>query len=326
MSIVKIRHKILTALLISLAATPCFAQADEKVQYQLNLQAGKSYYLQATIKQTTTTIMQGKEQTIEQTKIFGYNLDVEEVEPSGNVWINCKYESVKLEHKGPQQSVTYDSANKNKPVPLAAVTFAALVNEHFYIRVTLQGRLDKVNGIPTMRRYMASKIPQHPSKKQIVGNLKNQVNEQTITNLFEDFFAFYPNSPVSVGDTWIRTDDQKDAPGIYENSWTLKEKSNGKVIIENTSTIKPNPDTKVQINGAVQSVYHTSGKQTGRIVIDESTGLPESVQLDRNIVGQTEIITGAEKLQQPPTPVKMHTTLTFLLSETQQKQPGDFAK
>ncbi len=322
----KIKYKIPAALFICSVATLCLGQADEKLQYRLKLQAGESYYLENVVKQTTTRTIDGKEHIVEQTKTFNYNLEVEEVEPSGNIWIDCKYELIKVEHKEPDKTITYDSSKKNRSVPLSVVTFAALVDEHFYIRLTPKGRIDKVNGIAAMRRYMASKIPKHPTKEQIVKNLKNQINEQVITNLFEDFLAVYPDEAVAAGDSWNRTEDRPNAPGIYRNTWTLKESKDGKAIIENTTAIEPNPRAKIQSYNGIRSAYRISGRQTGQIVIDESTHLAESARLVRDIIGQTEILTGAERVQQLPAPIKVHTVLTYQLSKRQQQQQGDTAK
>ena len=289
-----------------------FGRAADKIQYQLKLEPNEIYYFQTVTDQQISQKIEGRDQNVKNSITYGFDFKVDEIESGGNFWLNCKYRLIKFSLQDPRGKDQYDSTQRHKPVSVAAAGFAAMVDEDFYANVTPQGRFERINGLATVRRYMASKIPDIAQKKQIVAGLKNQINEDSMRAFFEDYLAIYPDKPVGKGDSWTRTEaNPKDAPGIYKKTWTLKQRRDGKAIIDYSAVIEPNPDAKRFGRRRIITMQQLSGRESGQLEIDETTGLIVSSKITSEITSETKVLKGAELLQQPPQSAKVQATIIY---------------
>ena len=287
-----------------------FGQAADKIQYQLKLEPNEIYYFQIVTDRQITQKIKGQYRNIKNSLTYGFDFKVDEIESGGDIWLNCKYRLVKFSYQDPKGKDQYDSTQRHKPVPLSAAGFATMVDEDFYVNVTPQGRFKRINGLATVWRYMASKIPDIAQKKQIVAGLKNQINEDSMRAFFEDKLAIYPDRPVGPGDSWTRTEaNPKDGPGIYEKKWTLKQRRDGKAIIDYSAVIKPNPDAKRFSRYRITTIQQLSGRESGQLEIDETTGLILSSKITSEVTSETKVLKGAELLKQQPQPAKVQATI-----------------
>ena len=305
------KFTILSMTVISLFGAVVFGRAADKIQYQLKLEPNEMYYFQTVTDQQISQKIKGQEQSIKNSITYGFDFKVDEIESGGNIWLNCKYRLIKFSLQDHQGKDQYDSTQRHKPVPLPAAGLAAMVDEDFYANVTPQGRFERINGLATARRYMASKIPDIAQKKQIVAGLKNRINEDSMRAFFEDHLAIYPDKPVGPGDSWTRTEaNPKDAPGIYKKTWTLKQRRDGKAIIDYSAVIKPNPDAKRFGRRRITTIQQLSGRESGQLEIDETTGLIVSSKITSEVTSEIKVLKGAQLLQQPPQSAKVQATIT----------------
>jgi len=307
-----LKFTILTMTVVSLLGAVVSGRAADKIQYRLKLEPNEIYYFQTVTDRQFTQKIEGRDQNVKSSVTYGFDFDVDEIESGGNFWLNCKYRLVKFSYQDHQGKDQYDSTQAHKPVPVSAAAFAAMVNEDFYVYVTPQGRFERINGLATVRRYMASKIPDIAQKKQIVADLTEQVNEDSMRAFFEYHLAIYPDKPVGKGDSWSRTEaNPKDAPGIYKKTWTLKQRKDGKAIIDYSAVIKPNPDAKQIRRRGITTMQQLGGRESGQLEIDETTGLIVSGKITTEVTSETKVLKGAELLGQLPRPVKVQATITY---------------
>lgn len=299
---------IVTAIIVPLA-TPA-----EKIQYQLNLKPGKLYYFKTLTEQNVSQIIEGQEQLTQATVGIGYDLNIREIDRNGNIWIELTYRWASLNLKSPQEEIAYDSAGTNFEIPPAAQVLNALVSKGFYLQMTPQGRISRINGLNMMISQIKANIPEGPAKKSLLATLEQRFDEKLIKQPIENIIAIYPDNPVTIGDSWNKTaETYENFPAIMDIKWTLKERSNNIAVIDVNSTVRPNPTPDTAITGNIK--YNLTGNQYGRIEMDELTGLIAKSTQNLNLTGTMIIPTGKAPAEKISIPVKMTSNMTLEITE-----------
>ena len=86
-----------------------FAEAAEKMQYRPKLQKGKRYYVEMITEAKTSYTIMGRERPMEEVIGFGYDFDVNQIDENGNAGVDCTFDWIKINYKGPGGEVVYDS-------------------------------------------------------------------------------------------------------------------------------------------------------------------------------------------------------------------------
>ncbi len=291
-------------------------QTDEKIKYQMRFKAGEKYYLRIITEQKISQTIRGQEQNIEQTIGLGYDFDVDNVEPNGNVWVSYTYRWAKFIQKRAGGKVVYDSSKKGLPVPPIAQGFAALLEESFSLKITPQGRVEEVKGIQAVRNNVGKKLPEGPMKEVMMVGLKQFINEEGIKELTESSMAIYPEKPVGIGGSWRKTFAlTQGAAMTVENEFILKDRKNGVSFIEVRSNIKSNPKAKPMVIGSTKVSYELSGKQQGLIEIEESTGRLIRSKTNQEASGNIKVEVAGQQSQGQTIPVKIDGVVTCEMTE-----------
>ena len=292
--------------------------AGEKIQYKLKFEPGQKYYMRMTTEQKISQIVNGRRQSIDQSFGFGIDCDVEEVEANEDARIKYTYRWAKFRQRMPTgEETSYDSSKKVSPVPPAAQGFAAMLGEGFSIKITPQGRVKLVEGLKTMRNNIVKKLPyQGRTKELMIEALKQYLSEEGIKETTESSMAIYPDKPVGIGDSWNKTVVLSQGLSmIVEHKWTLKERNNGLAAIEVDSTIRPDPQAKPMDMGAAKVRYALSGKQRGRIEMQESTGQIIRSEINQQMSGQMQMTGAGGQSQEMSIPMELEGVVTLEMTE-----------
>ncbi len=127
------------------------AKSEEKLLFRHKFEEGKNYYVKQITGLKITQVVDGKEQVNRQVTGFGYNFDVTEVDFDGNAWISCKYDWVKVYMKNAQDEISFDSSEEKVTIPLAAVGFKMILDESFYMNITPEGKVKRINGLNSIQ-------------------------------------------------------------------------------------------------------------------------------------------------------------------------------
>ena len=313
----KFRIGILAVSVVFALFVVC-AEGAEKRNYELKLEKGKKYYFRMLTEQEISQTVMGQEQSMEQVIGMGMELDVNEVDANGAMWIDYKYGWAKFGHKGPMGEQVYDSSKKDSPVPPTAQGFVALLGEGFSLRMMPKGKVKAVRGLKRMRENISKKLPAGPMREFMMKGLEQYFNEAAVKELNESSMAMYPDKPVGVGDSWSRKVVLSQGFAmVLENKWTLKERRNGVALIEVSSTVKPNRKAKPLEMGLMKISYEFTGTQKGLVEIKESTGQVIRSKINQELSGltRTEVLSGGAKPQTVTTPMKIKGIVTMEMGD-----------
>ncbi len=193
------------AVVVTVALAASFAEAAEKMQYRLKLQKGQKYYLRMITEGKTFYTIMGRERPMEEVIGFGYDFDVNQIDENGNASVQCTFDYISLNYKGPGGMIVYDSTQLFSPVAPAAKRLSLLLGARFQIIATPLGNVKEVKGLKEMFRKLEKNINKRSQERFMLESLKEQFSEKFIKEIFESHLAIYPETAVGVGDSWRKT-------------------------------------------------------------------------------------------------------------------------
>ena len=262
----------------------------DKVQYRLRLEKGGKYYCKNVVEMKVAQILEGSVQETEQTMGFGYDFDVEDVNTNGDMLVKWTYRLVQFRQKGPTGVMEYDSSRKDSQPHAQAQPVAALLGESFSVKLTPQGRVKQIEGLEPMYANMAKKLPQGPIKEQMLNGLKQQFGAEALKEMMEVGTAIYPKVAVEVGDSWEnKLAISQGFPMVVENTYVLKHREGDKATIDVSGAVKPNSEAKPMELGLLKIGYEITGRQSGQIQLEESTGLIIRSSIKQVLAGEMKM-------------------------------------
>jgi hypothetical protein len=281
--------RVLAAAVIVALVVVC-AEGAEKMQYQLKLEKGKKYYVRTITEQKISQTYWGQEDNIEQTNGMGMDLEVNDVDVNGTMWLNQTYAWVRVRKKDHKGETAYDSSKKDSPVPRVMQHFVALLGEGFSLRMTPKGQVKAVRGLKRMRENISKKLSAGPLGQFLMKDLEQHISKEAIKELTESSMAMYPDKPVGVGDSWSKKVVLSQGFAmILDHNWTLKERKNGVAVMEVSSVVTPNRKAKPPEMGGTKISYELSGKQQGLVQMQESTGWIIRSKINQDLAGQMQM-------------------------------------
>jgi hypothetical protein len=300
---------------------------------QFRFQPGDGFSLMSVTEQKTTRIVDGNEQAVEQTVRLGCNLNVEEVDGNGCAWARYTYRRAAMKTKS--QGIFFDfdtDANQLLPRRVTPITpFALAVGEEFYVRITPQGLINKINGLQVVVSAAKGKVPpSQAGRDQFIQVIDSQLSEPLIKGMLEDQLAVFPDacSPggIEVGDTWSRSNRIEEQGIVVEQTWRLKSRNPADVsrtalvgspdsvaVIDVNLVVSPIAGAQEILMGGVKARREVSGRGTGQLEIEESTGRIIKSSLTQDLVEETKVSSQGLLLRPPPAPepARTHIVATF---------------
>lgn len=215
---------------------------------------GENYSITTTIaEKISSTDSTGNSQVQENNMESEINYTVADVDTRGVATINGKYASLKWGN--------FDSKKININSDTAMVNYYNLIAQNqISMWVDTMGHVKKVTGAQGLYSMGIKDSPMDD----------NKILQETVNNAL----TIFPGKTVKKGDTWeTKNKINYGYPGIYKNTYTLKDIVNGKATIEISSQITPNllaPPTYFPGNISIR--MELNGSQTGTIHVDIEKG------------------------------------------------------
>jgi hypothetical protein len=279
------------------------------------------------------------------------DFDVEEVDNDGNTWAKYTYRRVTFKAKGAGLDMEYDSDANRPKVPPQVLSLHLARGESFFIRVTPQGHIDKINGLSAVMGNAKSKIPNIAERDLLIRLVEQYFAEAAIKRELESRLAVFPDSAppaavlrqqdagagaIDIGDSWSRRELVDDDKTLLKWTWRLRERRgiapDTIAVIDVNLVASPAPrspsgeagskvegqprfigDKQEVAIGGVKTRREVKGQGFGQIEIDEATGRIINSTLTHDLVEIILLLPEGPIRRPPPAPAptRMHIVTTF---------------
>jgi hypothetical protein len=290
------------------------AAGGDKLDLKLRLKKGEAYHVGVVVDQDITQTAPGaaQPQAMKQKIGMGYRMEVLDVDAEGKATLRTAYHDVSFRQESPAGVIAFDSSKPDGEVPPAARGFAALAGQQFTMALTRDGKVTEIRGVQEMLDAIVEKLdmPPGPTRDAMAKTIKEQFGETAMREQMQNLFAFYPDQPVGVGDSWTQTVRiSMGFPMVLENTYALKSRNAGVATIAVETKLGSNPDAKPLEMGTISIAYDLSGTQAGDLTVDEATGWTTAAKLKQDITGDMTVAAGGNA-QKVPLTIKSDVNLT----------------
>jgi hypothetical protein len=327
-------------LLICFAAAMfCSVATAESLKFKFA--PGDKYSLVSITDHNALQVVDGNEQKSEENNQLECSLDIEEVDENGFAWAKYTYKRFTMKLRSESQKFSYDSDANQLKIPVQALPWRVAMGESVYLRITPQGRIEKINGLQALITIAKSKIRNITNADTIIPNINRQFAEATVRRELENQLAVFPDSNES-DRIWNRkeilssedlgyavVERVEEVNTVIEKTFRLNpEKSarGGVAVLDVNLVIKPasthayNPSVS---EAASRPSREVSGEGFGQIEIEEATGRVISNKSTRDIIERIKFITPMHMIRPPPGPEPLisHIVTTFQMTKTVEDKP-----
>jgi hypothetical protein len=335
-------------LICFVAVMFCSVAMADPLRFKFSL--GDKYSFVSVTEQKMVRVTDGNEQTVEQTMRLEYDFDVEEVDESGCAWVKYTYKRVTIKLRSQGQKLEFDSDANQTKVPMQAAPLRVAMGEELYLRITPQGRIEKINGLQALIASAKSKIGSSTSADKVSQGINQMFAEPAVRREIEGQLRIFPE-PNEPGTTWGRTEilssteagyaqveQIEEVNVVFEKTFQLNPAKSGQggiAVVDVNLVIKPvsapvlselsERDGQAQKSESpVRANREISGDGAGQIEIEEATGRIISSKMTQATTGRIIYVTHGPVLRPPPAsePVTTHTVATFQMTRRQPPVPG----
>ena len=266
--------------------------AGDKIDLRLNLKKGNTYNLRDVREDSVSQVIDGYRQNEINRIRLEYKFDVEDVDSDGIATVKTTYSSCAFKKDSPSEMLEYDSAKPTEVYNPTLKFLAALIGKDFVMKITPLGRVREVTGIESEVAGILEGIVQfqHSNNAFLRDVLKIMFKDQTMRETMNHLFANYPDHPVAIGDSWSgRSIVSQSSPMIFETTWTLKERRQGRAVVSVNSRILTNPEALPLEFAQFKLTQEVTGQTTGTLELNETTGWIISASMDQQWSGEVKI-------------------------------------
>ncbi|UCC11207.1 MAG: hypothetical protein JSW02_07565 [candidate division WOR-3 bacterium] len=295
-----------------IAAVQC---AKPEISLQLNLKPGDTFITRMTTTQQITQTVQNMTNELAQEITMDMRYEVTAQTEEGISTIQATYERVGFSQVGPFGTFEYRSWESPEEVPLAAQGFAILVGKSIGMKMSSRGEVMAVTGIDEIIDAMLESLEMtvdDQTRAMLESNFKRQFGESAVNENMSRMFAFYPEKPVGVGDSWGSTVKfATGIPMIIDAQYRMVGIKDGKVSLDVKSKIEPNKDERITQIMGMDMYYDIHGTQEGTIVLDSLSGWLVEGQLVQNFDGSVKVTSPQAPEESMDLPMTVSSTITF---------------
>lgn len=254
---------VLGIFLLGISSLVASAQnQSDKIKLQFQPKEGEVYNMQITVNQEMSQTVMGQNFDMTQAIQVKYTYKVEKVNADKTVSMITTFDSILFKLITPTGEMVYDSSDPSKstaPDSLVA-EFNALIGTSFTTIVAPDGSIKEIQG---------ADLPD-----ELEGLFGEMVGNQFLT---------YPDKPVGIGDSWTK---QVSMSGlVIDVTSILSDRKNGIAFIDVDCIIKSDES----FESGESKIYDISGKQTGKLVVEEVTGFPLHTEFVQEFSGKVKI-------------------------------------
>lgn len=183
---------------------------------------GDKYSLVSVTEQKMSRVIDGNEESMEQTTHLECDLDVEEVDENSVAWTKYTYKRVIMKLRSKDQKLDFDSDANELKTPMPAMPLRLAIGEEIYLRITPQGHIEKINGLQFLITYAKGKMGSFTGADAVSRNIDRQFDEPAVRRTLEDQFAVFPDSN-NEGTIWTRKEVLSSADVGYAAAKQIEE-------------------------------------------------------------------------------------------------------
>ncbi len=238
-----------TVLALSLAASA--QETTDKVTLLWKFKKGDKHRYETS--QDNKTEVGGME--INNEMIFGYELEVVEVDDKGVATLKLTYDRVKFVMTG-MMDTDYDS-EKDKEAPEEGLgrIMAGLNGKSFTMKLSPRGEVVAVKGYEAIMEEITKDMGEDDP---MLGAMKSQMNDENMKKLMQQAFPRLPEKAVGKGDSWEDSSDMG-IPGL------------GALTMKNKTTIKEQKGSEITLNVDGKFEKKDDGGNGGPVEITDGT-------------------------------------------------------
>ena len=228
-------------LICFVAAMFCSVAMADSLKFKFA--PGDKYSLVSDTEQRTARVVDGNERVAEKTLRLECDFDIEEVDEAGFAWGKYTYRRAAVKVKSPELNFVFDSDVNELRTPIQAMPLRMVVGEELYLRITPQGRIEKINSMQAFIATAKAKIGNFAGADKIGQAIDQQFTEPVLRRVLEDQMAVFPE-PNKEGATWVRTDVLSSAEAGYPKVEQVEEAN---MVFERTFRLNPDKSGRDRI-------------------------------------------------------------------------------
>jgi hypothetical protein len=263
----------------------------DSYKLRLNPVPGTSWHFDIVNESETTMKTGDLTLTNSNTTAVGALYDINK-DSAGNFVLHMKYDKIKLHAKNGDKVTDLDAANAATSGDPIEKMLGLLKDAEVTTTISPTGETKSVQGYQQLTdKLMARLDVMDINVRQMAKSRWQQlIEEGVIKKNVDQLFRIFPDSAVTVGDTWTITSHQKSELNFQAvTKYTLTSIEDGVAYIESEGELE-NDSTTVQVKG-YQVAGHIKGRQQGKYELDTTNGILLKSTITANIEGKLLIMT-----------------------------------
>lgn len=259
------------------------ASLQAQVKLSFNPEKGKMYRYLYQMKQTGKQEVMGQAMNTDVNFHIIYEMEVQE-KNAEKIRLNATYRDILFSVSSGMVNINYDSkspeADSSEPNKVIGAIMGSLLNKTFSLEMLIDGTVTSISGFEEIVQGLADATPENVQMKEMV---KQSFNEESMKNIFEQSFRFYPTSAVTIGDSW-NNDISFVSFGMnvgLESTYTLQSVEGNVASLGVVSVFQFAPMEGMDGN--------LTGSQEGAIRLDTKTGMPLHSEMNQKMGGTLSV-------------------------------------
>lgn len=262
-----------------------------QILLRYDLEAGKNYPTIFEVNQTIDQTIMGVDQHVDSKQTMEMDMVVGEV-GGGLTEMDISYTRITVMQSSPTGELYYDSDDAGSNTADATLAYSVLVGNGFRVSFDHQGHIQKVSGLELMIDRIIESMNitdpvEHRETKHVV---KEQFDEDALSSQIQNSLAIFPDTNVSIGDTW-KVDQSITSPFPMRviSSYLLTDYDDDFAYLSVKSEMDSD-ETSPMENAGITMNISISGEQSGTIKVDRKTGMMVESFLKQMASGTIEMI------------------------------------
>lgn len=275
------RPTLLLALLLLLG---CRSAPTDAIELRLHPEQGSRYRIWSLSEQK----IDGDALHVAQSIGFGATYEVLGIESNGTILMGFRCDSVTYRQESQGGVISYNSADTVSEVPDAAIGYSAIYGTSFTFTIRPDGRVVALQGTDSMRSGVIERLANdgEPLTGFLERTIMGVLSDSSLRESIEGIFAWYPDHPVGVGDSWKRREVlSQNIPMDLDNEYELTSITGGRINLKVEASVTSRSD-RPSTDSLHQTIqYDLSGSRTGTMEVDQSNGLLRSSDITQELEG-----------------------------------------
>ncbi len=288
MTLLKRSTLLLIIAVFILAAAGC----NNKLALYINVKEGDSYKYHVVSETETEIEAEGQAMKTVQTMVSDYSVDVNSVDSNGDITMDYKYQTLKVDVDAAGVKQSYDSENPVEGDPLSGV-YDGMIGKGFTVVMDKYGVIKEVGGIDELLNSIIDSIEGDGNdeeldalKEQLKGTLQQSFGDEAITSMLKPTTEIFPKEEKKVGDSWENSYDIK---AIVEMNITTRytlDKLEGDIAHISISGEFETQDSEGVNMLGIEMDTDLKGTMSGAIKINKNNGFLSEGEIEQLMEGK----------------------------------------